>query len=131
VEASETNYDRILLARSDLGLGHPAAALGEARDITGWIAPFVQALADHELGHDTDAARDFAALKQDMGDNGAMQYAEIFAQWGRIPDALAWLKKAVQMRDPGLVLLREDFMLDPIRATQDFQDIERGLKYPS
>ena len=65
-----------------------------------------------------------------MGTTGAYDYAEIYAQWGDGTNALVWLKAACNLRDTGLVMLRTDPLLDPIRATPEFADIERRLNFP-
>ena len=63
-------------------------------------------------------------------DDGAYQYATIYAQWGNIPKALEWLDKAVHLGDPGLEYLRTDALIDPLRKEPRFQAIERALKFP-
>ena len=52
-----------------------------------------------------------------LGDNGAFLYARIYAQRGQPAAALQWLQTAYQLRDPGLIELKIDPALDPIRAT--------------
>jgi hypothetical protein len=69
--------------------------------------------------------------KSAQGDAGAYQYAEINTQWGDLPAALDWLEKALRLRDPDLVILRTDPLLDPLRKEPRFQAIERELKFPS
>jgi hypothetical protein len=65
-----------------------------------------------------------------MGDTGAYDYAEIYAQWGDGTNALVWLKAAYKLRDTGLATLRTDPLLDPIRGSPEFADIERRLNFP-
>jgi hypothetical protein len=65
-----------------------------------------------------------------MGNTGTYDYAEIYAQWGDGTNALAWLKAAYNLRDTGLAMLRTDPLLDPVRATPEFADIERRLNFP-
>jgi tetratricopeptide (TPR) repeat protein len=69
-------------------------------------------------------------FKSTLGDSAAYQYGEIYAQWGDLPAALDWLEKALRLRDPGLVILRTDPLLDPLRNEPRFQAIERDLKFP-
>jgi len=47
-----------------------------------------------------------------------------------LPTALDWLDNALPLRDPGLVTLRTDPLLDPLRNEPRFQAIERQLKFP-
>jgi hypothetical protein len=71
-----------------------------------------------------------AKMKASDGDADAFQFAGIYAQWGNAPKALEWLDKAMQVRDPGLISLKTDALLDPLRKELRFQAISRALKYP-
>src|ERR1700733_1147630 len=88
------------------------------------------AIATHQLGQLTEAKAHLAKFRAAMGDTGAYDYAEIYAQWGDQTNALVWLKEAYKLRDTGLVMLRTDPLMDPIRATPEFVDIERRLNFP-
>jgi hypothetical protein len=50
---------------------------------------------------------------------------------GNTPKALEWLEVAMRLRDPGLVHLKTDSLLDPLRREPRFQAIERALKFPT
>jgi hypothetical protein len=50
---------------------------------------------------------------------------------GQWPKALEWLEMALRLRDPGLVELKTDPLLDPVRQEARFKAIERELKFPS
>jgi hypothetical protein len=41
-----------------------------------------------------------------------------------------WLETAMRVRDPGLVWLKMDPFLDPVRKEPWFQAIEQKLKFP-
>ncbi|GAC1455277.1 MAG: hypothetical protein PVSMB6_12230 [Steroidobacteraceae bacterium] len=84
-----------------------------------------------KLGRRADAQALLAKYQREWGDAAAYQYAEINTQWGDLPAALAWLEKASRLRDPGLVTLRTDPLLDPLRKEPRFQAIERQLKFPN
>lgn len=45
--------------------------------------------------------------------------------------SLEWLNKALQLRDSGLIYLKTDPLLDPLRSEPRFLEIERQLKFPS
>ena len=64
-------------------------------------------------------------------DDNAYEYARIYAQWGDKPKALQCLERAVRVRDPGLVHLKVEADLDPLRDEPRFQAIERDLKFPT
>jgi hypothetical protein len=72
-----------------------------------------------------------AKYRAKAGDVGAYEYATIYAQWGDRVKALEWLATATRLRDPGLVLLKTDPLMDPLRYEPRFQAIERQLKFPS
>jgi hypothetical protein len=56
--------------------------------------------------------------------------ATIYAQWGNTPKALEWLETALQLRDPQLVDLKTDPLLDPLRQKPRLHATERELKFP-
>jgi hypothetical protein len=58
-------------------------------------------------------------------------YATIYAQWGKRAKALEWLATAMRLRDSGLVMLKTDPLMDPLRNEPRFQAIERELKFPN
>ena len=41
-----------------------------------------------------------------------------------------WLEKAMRLRDPGLVYLKTDPLMDPLRSEPRLQAIARELKFP-
>jgi tetratricopeptide (TPR) repeat protein len=88
------------------------------------------ALAYHKLGRQADAETALARFKALEGNAGAYRYAAIYAQWGNTPKALEWLETALQLRDPPLINLKADPLLDPLRKEPRFQAIERALKFP-
>ncbi len=129
-EATETSNDRFYGAQIELGLGHPGEVARLCAGSKEWPFEQLLAVADHALGRDAEAAQLLADLQHRLGDSAALQYAEVYAQWGRTEDALKWLKTAMRLHDPGMVYLRASPMLDPIMQTADFKDIERQLNFP-
>jgi TolB-like protein len=89
------------------------------------------AVAYEKLGRRAEARALLDKYKSAQGDASAYQYAEINTQWGDLPAALDWLEKALRLRDPGLINLRTDPLLDPLRKEPRFQTIERALKFPN
>jgi hypothetical protein len=67
----------------------------------------------------------------DLGDASTYQYAEIYAQWGDIPRALDTIETAYRLKDPGVLSLKTDEFLGPLRKEPRFQEIERRLKFPN
>jgi len=89
-----------------------------------------RAMVYGRLGRPVDAADVVAEIKQQGGDAAAYQYAEIYTQWGDRKAALDWLEKGMRLRDPGLVYLKTDPLMDPLRNEPRFQAVMRELKFP-
>jgi tetratricopeptide (TPR) repeat protein len=89
------------------------------------------ALAYHKLGRQADAETALARYEASEGNAGAYGYAMIYAQWGNTPIALEWLETALRLRDPQLINLKTEPLLDPLRNEPRFQAIERALKFPT
>jgi TolB-like protein/Tfp pilus assembly protein PilF len=83
-----------------------------------------------KLGRHADAEAELAKYKAAQGDSGAYQYAMMYAQWGNRAKALEWLDTAMRVRDSGLLWLKTDPLMDPLRKEPRFQAIERELKFP-
>jgi TolB-like protein/lipoprotein NlpI len=88
------------------------------------------ALANDRLGRHADAETALARLKALMGSGAAYGYATIYAQRGDLGEALNWLETALRLRDPFLVLLKTDPLMDPLRKEPRFQVVMRELKFP-
>jgi TolB-like protein/Flp pilus assembly protein TadD len=122
---------RTWLGTIEIAANRPAAALPHCesqKDI--WDGQVCLAIAYYQLGRKPEAA---AVLEQMMAENGdtlAFQYAEIYAQWGQKETALKWLETAVQVRDPGLLDIKVDPLIDPIRNEPQFKRIVEQLNFP-
>lgn len=95
-----------------------------------WYGNTCLAVVYHKLNRQSDAEASLAAVMADRGDDAAFQYAEVYAQWGNIPKAIESLETAYRMRDGGLVELKVDPLLDPLRQEPRYKEIERKLKFP-
>jgi TolB-like protein len=116
---------------ADYHLGNLAAAraTGEARPAY-WGTQWVLALTYEKLGRHADAQAAVAKIQAMQGDTTAYQYSTIYAQWGDTAKALQWLESALRLRDPGLTLLKNDPLMDPLRKEPRFQAVERQLGFP-
>jgi serine/threonine-protein kinase len=124
----ELSYLRGLIA---LMQGHPGDAVA---DCTGDPDPRMNlclAIAYHALGRQSEAAAQLAKLDANLGDAGPYNYAEVYAQWGRPDDALRALDKAFSLPDLGIIGMKTDPLLDPIRATAHFKELEERLDHPA
>jgi TolB-like protein/tetratricopeptide (TPR) repeat protein len=88
------------------------------------------ALAYHALGKIGAAESMLEKLKTLAGDTAAYQYARIYAQWGDTVAALRWLTIAERARDAGLIFLKVDWSLDPLRNDPQFKSILARMNFP-
>jgi TolB-like protein len=113
------------------GLGNFQAALSSCEvKPEYWASRWCLAMTYDKLGRHADAEAILAKLKAAVGDASAYQYATIYAQWGDTSKALEWLETALRLHDPGLIWLRTDWRLDPLRKEPRFQAVTRALKFP-
>jgi TolB-like protein/Flp pilus assembly protein TadD len=96
-----------------------------------WFSQQCLAVIYDKLRRHADAEGALAKLEALQGDEAAYQYAEIYAQWGNRAKALEWLETALRLRDPGLVLLKIDPLMDPLRQEPRFKAVMRELKFPN
>jgi TolB-like protein/DNA-binding winged helix-turn-helix (wHTH) protein/cytochrome c-type biogenesis protein CcmH/NrfG len=96
-----------------------------------WVSQWCLAVVYQKLGRPSDAEAVLAKYRATEGDGAAYQYAAIYAQWGDRAKALQWLETAARLHDSGLIYLKTDPLLDPLRSEPRFQAIERELKFPS
>ena len=120
------------LAVNELASGNPAAALPYCEGQTpSWSTQLCLAIAYDKLGRRKEAEAKLQALTDEQGDGAAMQFAAIYAHWGRPSDAIKWLERAVELQDPGLIEIKADPLLDPLRQIDRFQAIVAGLNFPA
>ena len=95
-----------------------------------WVSQWCLAVTYDKLGRHADAEAAVTKLKAVNGDTTAYQYATIYAQWRSTAKALEWLETAMRLRDSGLVFLKTDPLMDPLRKEPRFQAVMRELKFP-
>ena len=78
------------------------------------------AIVHQSLGNTAEAGKALADLRERYGTNALYQEAEIYAQWGELGRALNALEEAYEEGDSGLVLARNDPLLDPLRDDSRF-----------
>jgi serine/threonine-protein kinase len=129
--------ERVLEISPDIGrvrgyMGYCLLQRGdEAEEALTWLAQepieFIRhtgtAVALHRMGRREEAARELALFQENSGDASAFQYAQIHAQWGESGQALDWLQKALDTKDPGALNMGIDHFLDPVRQQPRFQDL--------
>ncbi len=101
--------------------GRLAEARAEyGREPAGWSRATGEAIVRQRVGDFAGAKAALKALLGDDPDASAYQEAQVYAQWGDPIRALAALDAAFKVGDAGLVLLRTDPMMDPLRADPRF-----------
>ena len=104
-----------------------SSCAGDSEDVDSLVC---QAVTYEKLGRSADAKSTMAKFMRLRGEVDAYAYAEIYAQWGDASRALEWLEKAVRLRDTGLILLKTDPLVDPLRNEPRFQAAVRELRFP-
>jgi TolB-like protein/tetratricopeptide (TPR) repeat protein len=69
-------------------------------------------------------------MRQLFGDAASFQFAQIYAQLGQADDAFANLDRAWAVKDPALVTVKVDPLLDPIRNDPRYAILIRNLRIP-
>ena len=88
------------------------------------------ALALYALGERDAAKNELEAFKALDGDSAAFSYAAIYSQWGDKAAALKWLTKAEELKDPGMLDVLVNWMLDPIRQEPEFKALLKKMNLP-
>jgi len=89
------------------------------------------AVSYDKLGRHADAEAMLAKVRTSDGDSFPLGYSVVYAQWGKTARALDWLETALRLRDPRLISVKTEPLLDPLRKEPRFQAIERELKFPN
>lgn len=120
------------LALNELASGNPAAALPYCEQETaGWSTQTCLAIAYHQLGRRKEAEAAMQKLKDEQGDAAVYEYAVIHAQWGEPAEAIKWLERAAELKDPGLIEIKADPLLDPLRSIDRFNDLVAAQHFPT
>jgi tetratricopeptide (TPR) repeat protein len=95
-----------------------------------WSSMWCLSLAYEKLGRHADAEAELRKFQTAFGDAAAYQCATIYAQWGNTAKVLEWLGRAVRLPDAGVVYVKADPLMDPLRRDPRFQSIVRELRFP-
>ena len=119
-----------MLAAAHWGLGDYRAVLLDCAVSCSNDGLSYVAVADMKLGLAAEAKAAFAKLQSTPVDDGAMTYADVYAQWGEKETALHWLEVAFAHRSAALCQMRDDQLLEPIRNSPRYMAIEQKLGFP-
>ena len=122
---------RSWMGMTELAAGRPTAALPFCEpDKHAWYGQQCLAIAYYQLGRKSEASTMLRQLESEQGDGGAYQFAQVHAQWGQKAEAMKWLVTALRKQDGGLVDIKVDPLLDPVRDEPQFSDIVEQLNFP-
>jgi serine/threonine-protein kinase len=112
--------------------GRPAEALSAMRDSRAEeeIRLFLQALAEHSLGHAAESRRALDALVARHAHSMAFQIAETHAWRGERDAAFAWLERADAQFDGGIMMLKYSPFLRELHADPRWPALLRKLNLP-
>jgi tetratricopeptide (TPR) repeat protein len=126
----QTAYIAALRGQIALMQGDPASARAVCAGRASWEIDVCLAIANQKLGRTDEASTDLARLRQELGDTGAYNFAQVYAQWGQTDEALHWLNIAYRLHDTGLILLKADPLLSPLRELPGFRILVERLGFP-
>jgi tetratricopeptide (TPR) repeat protein len=89
-----------------------------------------EGILEARTGNRTAALEKVERLRQLFGDGGSYQFGEIYAQLGNPDESLANLEHAWEIKDPGMVGLKTDPFLDPIRSDPRYAALLKRLNFP-
>ena len=81
------------------------------------------AIVERRAGHDSAAEAAFTALVKGQGDGALYQQAQVKAQWGDMDGAMGLLQRARATGDAGLLDMKTDVWLDPLRPDPRFSSL--------
>jgi TolB-like protein/Flp pilus assembly protein TadD len=128
--AAETVYTSALRGLVALLKGDAETARRLCLGKISWQIDVCLAIANEKLGRLNEAMTDLARLQAAVGETGAYNYAQVYAQWGQTDTALHWLESAYDLRDTGMIQLRADPLLAPLRQQPRFLTVEKRLGFP-
>ena len=88
-----------------------------------------QAIAHHHLQQKDEAVAALQELISTMGESSSYQIAQVYAQWGDADNAMSWLERGFNIRDPGLQFLGLDSLFEPIEQDPRFQAFLRKMNF--
>ena len=89
-----------------------------------------EALLMARTGDRAKAQRAIARMKEEFGDTANYQYAQIRAQLSQNDEAFEELDNALAARDPGLINVKVDPFIDPLRGDPRYDALLRKLSFP-
>jgi tetratricopeptide (TPR) repeat protein len=110
----------------------PEARLAFRRSTNVLFSRMGDAMIDHTLGNAAASQRMVDAIVAEPGvhEGGAYQVAQVFAWRGEPDRAFEWLGRAVDNHDAGIIYLKYDPILHPLRSDARYRKVLERLKLP-
>ena len=87
------------------------------------------AILAHRAGDQKAAKAALADLIKEYGDKSHYQYAQVYAQWGDMANALASLQAAWELRDGGIMLMYADPLLARLRSAEGYLALAKAVGF--
>jgi TolB-like protein len=111
--------------------GNREAALAEAsRDTDPMIRQQAMAIALYALGRKADSDSALKALISDGADREAFQIASVYGYRAERDEALKWLERAYEQRDPNLFFIKWNPFLKTLESDSRYKAFLKKLKLP-
>jgi TolB-like protein/Tfp pilus assembly protein PilF len=88
-----------------------------------------QAISHHHLQQKDEAVTALQTLISTTGESSSYQIAVVYAQWGDADNAMSWLERGYNIRDPGLQYINRAFLFDPISEDPRFQAFLQRMNF--
>jgi len=116
--------------RLELLRGDYQSALDEfSRESFDFLKLTGQAVSYYHLQQQNEAVAALQTLISSMGESSSYQIAQVYAQWGDADNAMSWIERGYNIRDPGIQFISLDSFFDPIRDDPRFQAFLQRMNF--
>ena len=124
----QVTYCLVMLNRLD-----EAQEAARTADKEGGLAGegLAQALIYARMGRERETEGQLATVRKAFGDAASYQYAQVYSLLGNKVKALSALDRAWQIVDSGLLWMKVDATLDPLRQEPRFKALLQKLDFPA
>ena len=88
-----------------------------------------QAISYHHLQQKDEAVATLQSLISTMGESSSYQIAQVYAQWDDADNAMSWIERGYNIRDPGLQYINLDTLFNPISDDPRFKAFLQKMNF--
>jgi len=88
-----------------------------------------QAISYHHLQQKDEAVATLQSLISTMGESSSYQIAQVYAQWDDADNAMSWIERGYNIRDPGLQYINLDTLFNPISEDPRFKAFLQKMNF--